>query len=1051
MKTNGQIKQYFLNDTLDGKVDVITKPIVQLFNNEQIVIDFTDLTFNCSEAGINGVELLKVKIDWGDGYSDILNKHIVSVSSTIGTIQQMNWKKVSHKFNSEKKNVYLTDDVHSLPKISLTFYNTFNDKTVINIPYKLIYKSFYDLTNGIKLMSGSVSNDNHSSFVLKNNRDNALFVISVKDWKKIYGQDEILYINDSHVSEDYSDEYIAQDSTVWQWNETPRVSISKCEVKTGVYGGKTVTYFHCQVEKKQITFDSWTPYCYFLGENGQEKMTEIDGSETAEKFVFKIFNFENKKDAAGNIIQKTYKNLQDGIYKIYVQVLGVNGLKASSQPLYVKNDESIIASDKIIAYNGQFVSKNESEKVVVLRYTLPPNANPNHLEYAKMYLSSSKYDKSNNGLGTVFEEGEHIVFEYDLDFSEEAKKNGGSYYEMRIPFSNIPNGSYQMIFEIKELSKSENEPAQQTIYKWQNDNLVSAFPTDASKIIDIKYTNIGQINIDRVQVKDRNFIVKWNVSNPSQMSKIMYRLTKVVGDNNVERYVIDKNQNYTNWNPTHTNNVYSFSETLPCHVLADGNYKIEVSHIIPMSQYLGQRYKLTEYTYSNYKYPAPELTIKNVIPFLKKSGGNYIPYYRVYVNPIADREVQDVEVKYSQKNYKKCQNYVCQINQDSVTTNLSARGYDSQDSTYKRKQETPAEIVIEEKKQLNNDLRKVLGQIEKVEKGKLYVNEKTQRVVDGETLISQTSYCLKKDYKWTSPYGDQYYSIGNTQYYVINGDKKYILFKGQNYYQQTDKNNTIYRYRPNNDEIDMGTLTSTKLQSVQDYLKNRDINVSKVYDKDRDAFTVIVKFNQAIYQNDKKQVEDMFVTLTEKNGTSTRKHAIKDLNATFYGMQAGKYTVDVQFHSSNTENVTTSHFIRDYNSLQSLIFNFKPEQIFQYSHFFTPNYSQTHKWLNVQWKCYHKDIKNIQLRYVIEQQVEKVTVDSKGEEIITMVWETFSSSSQNFNSRQGTYEVPVLIPNKCRLKYWFVFDSTDIDWSGAEDANNSNYFPYKKDIKWITV
>jgi hypothetical protein len=73
--------------------------------------------------------------------------------------------------------------------------------------------------------------------------------------------------------------------------------------------------------------------------------------------------------------------------------------------------------------------------------------------------------------------------------------------------------------------------------------------------------------------------------------------------------------------------------------LADGNYKIEVSHIIPMSQYLGQRYKLTEYTYSNYKYPAPELTIKNVIPFLKKSGGNYIPYYRVYVNPVVDREV----------------------------------------------------------------------------------------------------------------------------------------------------------------------------------------------------------------------------------------------------------------------------------------------------------------------------------------------------------------------------------------------------------------------------
>jgi hypothetical protein len=38
-------------------------------------------------------------------------------------------------------------------------------------------------------------------------------------------------------------------------------------------------------------------------------MTEIDGSETAEKFVFKIFNFENIKDSNGNIIQKNYKNL----------------------------------------------------------------------------------------------------------------------------------------------------------------------------------------------------------------------------------------------------------------------------------------------------------------------------------------------------------------------------------------------------------------------------------------------------------------------------------------------------------------------------------------------------------------------------------------------------------------------------------------------------------------------------------------------------------------------------------------------------------------------
>jgi hypothetical protein len=145
----------------------------------------------------------------------------------------------------------LTDDVKALPKIRIKAFTTFNDSVVVNIPYKLIYKSLYDLGTDFSLMNGNISNDNHSSFVLKNNKENNMVVISVRDWKKIYGDDEIIYINDDNVSIDYSDEYISEESVVWDWDSLPSISL-RGEVKTKKISNTDVVYLHCYFTEDSV-------------------------------------------------------------------------------------------------------------------------------------------------------------------------------------------------------------------------------------------------------------------------------------------------------------------------------------------------------------------------------------------------------------------------------------------------------------------------------------------------------------------------------------------------------------------------------------------------------------------------------------------------------------------------------------------------------------------------------------------------------------------------------------------------------------------------------
>jgi hypothetical protein len=162
---------------------------IEIFNNEKLRIDFSKIDYRCSAFNIQNQELSKIVVDWGDGKIDRLSKSLMDKSSSIGTYDPISWKQATHLFNVDKRYEYSTDNINVLPKIKITLYNTFNDKVNIFIPYKVIYKSIYDIGTHFSMLNANVTNSNLTSYVLKENKDNTIVIASTRDWKKIYGND----------------------------------------------------------------------------------------------------------------------------------------------------------------------------------------------------------------------------------------------------------------------------------------------------------------------------------------------------------------------------------------------------------------------------------------------------------------------------------------------------------------------------------------------------------------------------------------------------------------------------------------------------------------------------------------------------------------------------------------------------------------------------------------------------------------------------------------------------------------------------------------------
>lgn len=1043
MITNKLTNRQVLTDVIDSNNDYIYKNTIEILNNEDFVLDLSGIKMLCSDTSISDSELLKIKINWGDGEEETIAKRLHAATSSIGVYVESDWLQITHRYNTDKRNVYLTDDVRALPKIAITLYNSFNDVVTIYIPYKLVYKSIYDLGTKFTLKSGNISNSNRSSFVLKNEKDNGLVVIAVKDWQKIYGDDEVVYIEDNFVSKDYADEFVNEETIIWDWNDVPKVVLN---VKTVTENGKV--YLDCSFQEKNVNLDSWIPRCFKITDTEEE-----------------IKNIEINPDGSNSFIIKDTNGLSDGIYKVYIEMVGINDVQGTSEITYKKN-ATIFCPDKLLKPSVGFEQKDDDKKYIKFRYSLPENAYPSHIQYAYLYLSSNEYDNTNDGISNQYpkETLDTITFKYNLSFNPQDKvimETGEEYYETRIPYNEIPNGKYTITVQVKELSKTSADAPETNIYG--DINTESGIYTPET--LQLKYTNIGTISKPNSILDGTDEVrFEWTVSNPSEMIDAMYRISKYKdttdGTKKIESYVIDKKEKYQNFNVTKTGNTYTFVETLNPSDFQDGNYKIEVGHVLPMSRYVGQRQVMQDDQFT-YAYPSPNMLVSAFRPYFKNCKGSIIPYVRFHIQKPEEDEVGGVELIYGESDSEK---WTINKVQNLITTDIelskllknggklgeegsetpyfdaAAKAFNIKDSTYKRKSQHPYTYRIIQSKPIPEKILQTNYENDNIVLSDSFLQDDTRIEVTGAELANNTFYNILKDYKLQSKSDKRtFYSYGDDVNYfevapLSNPNEKVslpMMFESKTY-TSLNTGQKVLRYVPCT-ELLPELEEPVKLQSVKDFLDEKIITVAKIYDKIINRFSLAISSKVLPYQENTCEINDAHVYLYKLVDKDYELYAETSLRKSFYNVipivEAGQYKMLIDFHSIYTDNNQNSVYVcswQESDNPDSLIstLDVKVEADDTITHTYSiinSTIKDSSRYVNVSWTVNETSMKNMKLNYEVDTYSGDTYVKTEsGEKVIGF-------------SKEGVYEIPYeLTRGVHKLRYWFTFDSDNVNWGSNQ-------------------
>lgn len=1076
------VKKYQLTDYLNGQTQNIMKGVIEIFNNDEFILDFDGVVFQNNDTSIKGVEIIKVKIDWGDNTSDTYIKKLYSASSSLGIFNQQNWKIVKHTFNVDKLNVYLTDDVRVLPKITVTFYSSFDDRVTIYIPYKLVYKSFYDLGIQYNLKSANVSNQNRSSFVLNDKRDDSLIVVAVKNWKKIYGQDQIVYISDDYISQDYADEFVNEESIIWNWSDVPIIALNvdiveQVEEKENEPNRK-YTCFSCSFDQKNVNIESnWIPKCYKVCTPDDIEISNIQRNQNQRSF--KIYN----------VVNGVKENLETGIYKIYMQVTGINGVSGVSQYVYKKTSESIQPDKLEVPQSSPITQYKNDDKVIIFRYCLPQDTCPNHLQYAKLHLTTSKYDDSNSGIDIKqsdnFRDLQPLVITYDLNFenpkTEEViitDQNGKedkiseTYYQTKIPFREIPNGEYTFSVEVKEICKSSEDMYQTNVYQGSE---VTEIPS-----VTLLYTSVGNVSQPMVSINDKKMETSWTITNEPERGDVLYRVSQM-SDKNPEKvisYIVDKKIPFDDYKPTNDGH---FSQKISCESIPNGIYKVEIGHIIPMNKYVGQRQDIRMYkevidgvqnNYYTYNYPVPKLTISNFVSYLKKIGNRFYPYMKGLINLSEDNSERGLEILCGTKSFTPNingsfdlpisqfgleTNYAYEADQNGIidlkSSDISAVGYDSKDSIYKRKEQYPRRYCITRTPlTLYEDFLNIDTTNENISSSKVYLDkDNIQR--NGYELINTSVYNIKKAYKWTSPNNtnDVYYSYGeDANYYSVDDTKLKILFKGCRY-TDIDTNAKIFRYQPCVQTLD-DTWTATKLTDVKSFLKEKNIEVSSNYQSAYDYMRIDVK--GILSPSEILDTNDAICKLYDQQGKEVYQSNIRsNFSVSIPYRKPGKYTMTIDYHSANTDNVSNSIYkcgwdVNDTSCDQiipQLDVKLKSKQAMDYS--YQVKNVAPYKYFSVKCNIHYKDMTNLAINYILVKMTIVTEQDEKGNQTQVVKYIPQDAKKCSIPMSTGQLQLNQAFSAGDYIMYWFTFTDKNnsydlIEWEGAEGRHTADNITY---------
>ena len=383
-------------------------PLIEIYNKDVIDFDFSNVKISSTDPNLKDkdIKINKIFIDYGDGKQELLNERLINKNSTIGDFVTKNWQVATHSFSSEKKHVYSKNlSIESHPQITIIFYNQFNDKFYYCIPYRILYKSFYDEGSNLSLISANTNNKNLTSFTLRERKNNSLLFISSKTKTE---NEETIFTNPISLVDETDDYYVDDEDMVWNWSTIPELVIM--EPSVDLVGNKY-----------QITLD-W-----------REKNVNLIKFKLSERQL----GSEMFINLSQNPENRPFPTLvKPGIYEYTFDITGINDL-TNSQKIYVK---ATAANPCDMRY--EYIEPEIETKTFDISFYFPPEI-PNSFEIFKKF-------------NIVLSHKENLL-KYNYDVLSKDITHKKDIYSFTIFSDVIPDGEYNISVDIEDVVKGTSK------------------------------------------------------------------------------------------------------------------------------------------------------------------------------------------------------------------------------------------------------------------------------------------------------------------------------------------------------------------------------------------------------------------------------------------------------------------------------------------------------------------------------------------------------------------------------------------------------------------
>lgn len=1016
---------YQVSDNSYGS-DTIEKDVIEIINNEKIIFDFTSLVVHAENAGIlnfDDVETIKIHIDWGDGDIDRISKPLISDKSSIGIYRPNQWKIIEHLFNVSKRYKYETEDSNYFHKIIITAYNSFNDKLVIKIPYKVVYKTLYDLGSELSLFSSNTTNTNKVSYTLKQKSSDSMVVVMTKDWRTIYGDDDTEIIEEK-LSEIFADDFIDEDDMIWDWKSVPTISLTVTPKETNnqIVGSFTET---------GIGIDKWEAYVVLPKDTGDKiiQTEKIPSSSEDDN----TFNFATKKlkNQNGNEIQ-----LENGIYAVSINpMLGINGVTGASDIKWVqygteKRPRTLIQQT---SKNPIVVNAAANAKTITFNYTLETGQQLKNLTKANLLLSAEFKEESLRS--QIIDD---IKFSYNL-LEPLFDKNGNPLYTKNgnnrnfsytIKMRNIPNTAkykndsgtfedkdiqYNVSIQTNDVLGGEDE-----VNFYGNDGDIYDFDPIS---FDYNIGSFSSVSIQNQNQISKEIEYKWKFTTEDTWDEFKIKLVHVdtSGDEPVETLIKQDVHSFTGGitfdglNTQTSGSSLSFSKKFDGNTIPDGKFYIENEYCVHMNDYYDSRTVVSKTYKDSFTYLRPQLSLSDIRPFV------VIDYDKIR-NKQSLSLCAEVCSQYNAEPLKNISmsvnngseislpslNYIYNFpNTNSSTTSFVLKAANEND-LYNRKGSVSGSF------QVTNNLTNLLSlpndgvDYFTDDTTKMFTNTETNEVVDWLWVKQNTLHDVNKSISYQN---GKYIGSDDSGYFKYGTSVRHAVYE---IVSLSDGSETIRRFKPfRGNTSNLGTKTN--LVGVNDLIKDTtSAGYQKFTDKGVLSFNIIKKGSTDIFQNLPK-IKNMFLKLYY-DGVEIGKFDIKGKKEyTIENIDFGEYEYEIELnseHNKTSSNTTTRKSVKVLiPPNDSVVFTGKPTE--------TLNSAETKKYITWRWEVNHTSADEILFLYTAKKK-DGAT----------------QTGRFNYAKNQKVFQ-SVELDSGDVIEYFFLVKSDSLNLEGAETMNDS--------------